>query len=68
MAIFTRHAKRRLRTRHIARGSASAASFGEKKYLGNHKYKATRRGVTIVYKKSGSKRIVLTSYRSAPKR
>ena len=68
MAIFTRHAKKRLRGRHIGRTTAGLASFGEKKYLGNHKYKATRRGVTVVYKKSRGKKIILTTYRNSPTR
>lgn len=60
---FTRHAKKRGKSRGIASFRATRATGGSKTYLGKNKYKATSGGVTTVYKQKGRKKIILTSWK-----
>ncbi len=61
--VFTKHAKRRGKSRGIGASKTSRASRGSKSYLGQNKYKATAGGVTTVYKVRGRKKIILTSWK-----
>ena len=65
---FTRHAKSRAKRRNLSKSTISGAAFGRAKYLGGHKYKATKRSggktVTVIYrKKTGGGRLAVTAWK-----
>lgn len=68
MKFFTKHAQSRMKKRNIGSSKVSRIlGGGVARYLGRNKYKAVKiiggHPVTVIYKKSGSKRTAITAWK-----